>query len=110
MIAMADRPRRRPLLGSLIGMAMLMGACKGQGRDDSNGILPAGPSVLSVRALETGLDEGGLTLTSTMPDDFPATLRVYPGARVTLGGRRPTPTGKRSWSLTVETADSKDRV
>ncbi len=51
-----------------------------------------------------------MVLTPSVPDDFPAALPVYPDSRVTLGGRQLTATGKRSWSLTTETADAKDRV
>jgi hypothetical protein len=45
-----------------------------------------------------------------IPDDFPKTLRIYPGGRVTLGGLQTLASGKHGWSLTVETPDPKERV
>jgi hypothetical protein len=92
---------------ALLGSA---GACKSDPRFDVDGVEHTRPSALAEQVREAGIGEAGIVLTSAAPDDFPPTLRLYPGARVTLGGKEPTPTGRRSWTLTVETADSKDQV
>lgn len=45
-----------------------------------------------------------------VPDDFPKTIPVYPGAKVDLAAKANNPNGKPAWTLTLETGDSKDQV
>jgi hypothetical protein len=113
MRANAPSCGRRP--GAILAMLWATAAavplgCKGDPHADVDGVEPARVSALSEHFREAGVGEGGLTLTAAMPDDFPPTLRIYPGSHVTLGGKQTTPVGKRSWSLTVETADPKEAV
>jgi hypothetical protein len=59
-----------------------------------------------------GADDAATTLiplTHSWPDDFPADIPIYPDAGFTLGGRS-TAAGKPTWSVTVETEDSKEQV
>jgi hypothetical protein len=50
-----------------------------------------------------------IALTHAWPDDFPSDIPIYPDAGFTLGGRS-TAMGKPTWSVTVETDDSKEQV
>ena len=45
-----------------------------------------------------------------IPDDFPATIPMYPGAKPSLAAKTADPRGKAAWSLALETADTKDQV
>jgi hypothetical protein len=73
--------------------------------------LPLGaPSARSEKHRDSGIGEPPMVYGPAIPDDFPRTLPLYPGARVTLGGVQTIASGKRSWSLTVETPDPRDRV
>jgi hypothetical protein len=45
-----------------------------------------------------------------LPDDFPATIPIYPGAKPSLAAKTADPRGKAAWSLALETADAKDQV
>jgi hypothetical protein len=54
-------------------------------------------------------DAGGMVLGRTMPADFPTDIPLYPDAGFTIGGRA-TAAGKPTWSVTVETGDTKEQV
>ena len=67
------------------------------------------------------LTEGGLVMTtdagtfalgagSKVPDDFPKTVPVYPGARVNMAGRSPGLNGKMAWTLSLESDDDAGKV
>jgi hypothetical protein len=67
------------------------------------------------------LIDGGLTLTtdagvialgggSKVPDDFPKTIPVYPGAKVDLSAHATGAKGKPAWSLSLETGDEQAKV
>jgi hypothetical protein len=45
-----------------------------------------------------------------IPDDFPSAIPVYPGAKPAFAARSSDPKGKATWSLQLETPDSKDQV
>jgi hypothetical protein len=45
-----------------------------------------------------------------IPDDFPKSIPIYPGAKTQAVARSDGPRGKASWSVTLETGDAKDRV
>jgi len=45
-----------------------------------------------------------------IPDDFPKTVPVYPGAKTDFAAKSSDPKGKAAWSLQLETTDSKDQV
>src|SRR5208283_5394795 len=95
--------------------------------------LPAGAGCKSARekaeqrAVETQtggqvqLVDGGLILrtdagvvalgeNSKIPDDFPKTIPVYPGARVNMAARSAGSGGKPAWSLSLETGDEQPKV
>jgi hypothetical protein len=86
--------------------------CRGSAGSGNQPVpIPFGPSSpLSEGIHDSGLGDSGMVYGPTIPDDFPRALRLYPGGRVTLGGVQALTSGKRGWSLTVETADSKERV
>jgi hypothetical protein len=111
MATMAPR-RLRPSAAFAFGAlaAALTAGCNNQPHPDIDAVEPMRPSLLSEQIREAGLGDGGITLTSSVPEDFPPLLALYPGARVTLGGKQLTSIGKRSWSVTVETPDSRDKV
>ena len=108
------RPRSRRLGPSPVVPALLAAltvGCKGSASGDQLVPLSFGSaSALSDRFHDAGLGDAGMVYGSAIPDDFPRTLRLYPGGRVTLGGAQTISFGKRAWSLTVETPDPKDRV
>jgi hypothetical protein len=56
-------------------------------------------------------DGGAMTLGTgaKLPDDFPAVVPAYPGAKVQFAAKS-TSAGKDSWSAAFETPDSKDKV
>lgn len=66
------------------------------------------------------LTEGGLTLTTDagvvmlgstkVPDDFPKTIPVYPGAKVNMAAHTAGAKGKPAWSLSLETGDEQSKV
>jgi hypothetical protein len=45
-----------------------------------------------------------------IPDDFPAAVPIYPGAKATLAGKSSSGPGKPSWSVTLETPDDGAKV
>jgi hypothetical protein len=45
-----------------------------------------------------------------VPDDFPASVPVYPGAKTTVVTKSGNPQGKPAWSVTLESDDAKDRI
>jgi hypothetical protein len=57
-------------------------------------------------------DAGAMTLGSsaTVPQDFPGAVAIYPHAKPTFATRSLDPKGKKTWSLLLETTDSKDKV
>jgi hypothetical protein len=54
-------------------------------------------------------DAGAMVLERTMPADFPNDIPLYPDAGFTIGGRA-IAAGKPTWSVTVETSDTKEQV
>jgi hypothetical protein len=45
-----------------------------------------------------------------IPEDFPASVPIYPGAKTTMVTKSGNPRGKPAWSVTLETDDPRDRV
>jgi hypothetical protein len=97
---------------ALVPLLALSGGagCKDSTSDDVGVIRPGAPLPLPERSRDPGVGLPGMVYSKEIPDDFPRTLPLYPGGRITLGGVRRVPPGKRSWSLTVETPDPKLRV
>jgi hypothetical protein len=88
-----------------IALATLLGSTAG-GCNRKEHVLVA---VRHTDAAGLAADAGGMVLGPTMPDDFPADIPLYPDAGFTIGGRS-TAAGKPTWSVTVETSDSKEQV
>lgn len=110
MVPMRTGSRLLPPL-ALAALLSSSGGCKTDPRPDVGSVEHVKPSALPEHVPEAGVPEwGGLVLSSVLPDDFPTTVALYPGSHVTLGGHQSMPTGKRAWSVTVETGDSKDQV
>jgi hypothetical protein len=84
--------------------------CKDSTSEDVGVAHPGNPSPLPERSRDAGAALPGMVYSKEIPDDFPRTLPLYPGGGITLGGVRRAPSGKRSWSLTVETPDPGYRV
>ena len=66
-------------------------------------------------------DKGTMTITtdagtlmagvgSKIPDDFPKTIPVYPGAKADLAAKSASASGKDAWTVTLESPDPKDKV
>jgi hypothetical protein len=58
-------------------------------------------------------NDGGTVSVGTgakIPDDFPSTIPIYPGAKPSLAAKTSDPKGKAAWSLALETPDAKDQV
>jgi hypothetical protein len=45
-----------------------------------------------------------------IPEDFPASIPIYAGAKTTMVTRSTSPRGKPAWSVTLESDDPRDRV
>ncbi len=67
------------------------------------------------------LVEGGLVMTNDagtvalgenvkIPDDFPKTIPIYPGAKVNMASRSAAEKGRAAWSLSLETGDEQPKV
>jgi hypothetical protein len=67
------------------------------------------------------LVEGGLLMTTDagtvalgenakIPDDFPKTVPLYPGAKVNMAARSAGDKGKPAWSLSLESGDEQPKV
>jgi hypothetical protein len=93
-------------------LALAPAGCKSS-QDGARGPVEsqAGPQA-TTRTITLGGDGGGgggLAMSQTKPDDFPKDIPMYPGSTVTLGGRS-TGTGRRSWTLTATTGDTRDQA
>lgn len=64
------------------------------------------------RAEEKALEKaGGVQVDiDKVPDDFPGSIPVYPGAKIVLAAKSMRDPAKPAWALTLETGDSKDAV
>jgi hypothetical protein len=78
------------------------------------------PSVTQ-NGTQVQLVEGGLVMTTDagtvalgenakIPDDFPKTVPLYPGAKVNMASRSAAEKGKAAWSLSLETGDEQPKV
>jgi hypothetical protein len=69
-----------------------------------------------VQLTEAGItmttDAGAVTLGpgSKIPDDFPKTVPVYPGAKVNMAARSAAGKDRATWSLSLETGDEQPKV
>jgi hypothetical protein len=64
------------------------------------------PQVSSEDRSAVATAEGG----TTIPDDFPRSVPVYPGAKATAVTKSRNARGRPAWSVTLESDDAKERV
>jgi len=81
----------------------------------------AGQRAAQTQNGEVQLVEGGLLMTTDsgtvalgentkIPDDFPKTVPLYPGAKVNMAARSAGDKGKPAWSLSLEVGDEQPKV
>ena len=96
-------------------LATLLLACKGGDKDKA----PAPPPSASGSQVE--ITSSGITVhtdagtfavggDAKVPDDFPKTVPIYPGAKPLLAGKTANGQGKPSWSVTLETPDEVTKI
>jgi hypothetical protein len=103
----------RPVVAllSLASMLAVHGACK---RGKIDGTSQESPSGDQIQVTEAGVtiasSAGTVMLTGGVPSDFPKSIPIYPGARVTMAHRSPATQSKPAWSLALETVDDPEQV
>jgi hypothetical protein len=114
-IARLTKPR-------LVALALMVPLVAVAGCKSSHDKAQASPAATTQQSEgKVQLVEGGIVLTTDagivalgantkIPDDFPKTVPVYPGAIVNLAGRSAGAQGKPAWTLSLETGDEQAKV
>jgi hypothetical protein len=94
----------RFILGSVAAsLALAPSGCRSAPERNSGG---ADPQVAAEERIALTTTEGG----SRIPDDFPVSVPIYPGARTTIVTKSGNARGKPAWSVTLASDDPKERV
>jgi hypothetical protein len=103
-------------LAAVVLIAVASFACKSnKNSQDRTAAAAASQAAGQIQLVEGGLvmftDAGSVALgtNSKIPDDFPETIPIYPGARVNMASRS-TAQGKLAFSLSLETGDAQPTV
>jgi hypothetical protein len=108
--------RRPSLLPPVLVLAALAttGCKSSHDKPESQHVVPAVDGKLAIvdggMALVT--DAGVLSFgsISSIPEDFPKALPIYPGTKVDMATRTAAAHGKIAWSLSLETGDEQPKV
>jgi hypothetical protein len=99
---------------ALAATVSAVGACKSSREKTAERVAeePAGQIQLTEAGVVMTTDAGVVSLGpgSKIPDDFPKTVPVYPGAKVNLAARSAAGKDKTTWSLSLQTGDEQPKV
>jgi hypothetical protein len=88
---------------ALLALAASAGSCSKSAPERDHG---TGPQLSAQQRITLTPADGG----STVPDDFPGGVPLYPGARTAIVTKSGNARGKPAWSITLESDDPKERV